>query len=117
MRTNIPGPLRPGPLIFLTAMIAAPPPGLAHLKAPAEKILIEDVPHVRQQPDFCGEACIAMVLQKLGHEVTQQRIFDLANIDPTLGPRCPAPKPRCGLGWELSLLLPLLAWRRRFLRA
>ena len=28
--------------------------------------LIKDVPHVAQKPDFCGEACVEMVLKKLG---------------------------------------------------
>jgi hypothetical protein len=40
------------------------------------------------------------------------------NTDLTQGPRCPDPKPRCGLGYELPLLLmlPLLARRRRWTR-
>jgi arylsulfatase A-like enzyme len=40
------------------------------------------------------------------------------NQDSSLGPLCPAPKPRCGLGYELPLLLlPFLLWRRRSERA
>ena len=40
------------------------------------------------------------------------------NSNPKVGPRCPAPKPKCGLGYELPLvLLPFLVWRRRSARA
>ncbi len=56
---------------------------------PAEKIvLIKDVPHICQKEDFCGEACIAMYLQKLGHKVTQDDIFNLAGVDPMLARGC-----------------------------
>ena len=53
-----------------------------------KKVLIEGVPHVRQKLDFCGEACIAMYLQKLGHDVTQDHVFNLARVDPALGRGC-----------------------------
>jgi len=56
--------------------------------AAPESVLIEDVPHVRQKPDFCGEACVAMALQKLGHDVTQDHVFNLAGVDPALGRGC-----------------------------
>lgn len=51
-------------------------------------ILIEGVPHVVQQPDFCGEACVAMYLQKLGHDVTQEHVFNRSGVDPALGRGC-----------------------------
>jgi len=57
-------------------------------KGKDKSVLIQGIPHVRQQPDFCGEACIAMALQKLGHTVTQDQIFDLAGVDPALGRGC-----------------------------
>src|SRR5262245_39293803 len=50
--------------------------------------LIEGVPHVRQKPDFCGEACAEMALRKLGHEVEQGRVFDQAGLDPAEGRGC-----------------------------
>ena len=28
-------------------------------------IVVEGIPHVRQKPDFCGEACVEMVLRKM----------------------------------------------------
>ena len=35
--------------------------------------LIRDVPHVRQKPDFCGEACAAMVLDRSASRSTRTR--------------------------------------------
>jgi hypothetical protein len=48
-------------------------------------VLIAGVPHIRQEPDFCGEACVAMALQKLGHDVDQRAVFDRTGLDPRLG--------------------------------
>ena len=57
--------------------------------APARAgVLIEAVPHVRQKPDFCGEACAAMYLQKLGQPYDQDAVFDLGGVDPLLGRGC-----------------------------
>jgi hypothetical protein len=47
-----------------------------------QDVLIEGVPHVRQKPDFCGEACAAMFLQKLGRPVDQDYVFDRSGLDP-----------------------------------
>ena len=52
-------------------------------KPPA--VLIAGVPHIRQEPDFCGEACVAMYLRKLGYDVDQRAVFDRAGLDPRLG--------------------------------
>lgn len=55
-------------------------------------VRIDKIPHVRQRPDFCGEACVAMALGKLGHgRVTQNDVFNAAKLDPTLGRGCYAP--------------------------
>jgi len=59
-------------------------------KAAGRTILIRDVPHVRQKPDFCGEACVAMYLWKLGHPATQDAIFNAADVAPELGRGCTA---------------------------
>jgi hypothetical protein len=56
--------------------------------AVAEPVLIEEVPHIVQKPDFCGEACIAAWLQKLGHDVTQDDVFNRSGVDPALGRGC-----------------------------
>jgi hypothetical protein len=45
-------------------------------------VLIEDVPHVRQKPDFCGEACAEMALRKLGYDIDQDQVFDRSGLDP-----------------------------------
>src|SRR3954453_5915918 len=48
-------------------------------------VLIAGVPHIRQEPDFCGEACVAMALRKLGYDVDQRAVFDRTGLDPRLG--------------------------------
>jgi len=48
-------------------------------------VQIENVPHVRQRPDFCGEACAEMALRKLGHRHTQDDVFAATGVDPALG--------------------------------
>ncbi|MFO0616137.1 MAG: C39 family peptidase [Polyangiaceae bacterium] len=68
-------------------------PSAAAAQAPAASvspldlstILIEGVPHVAQKPDFCGEACVEMAERKLGRAVSQDDVFGLAGIDPSLG--------------------------------
>ncbi|NQT14207.1 MAG: C39 family peptidase [Planctomycetes bacterium] len=45
-------------------------------------VLIDGVPHVRQKPDFCGEACVAMCLGKLGQPGDQDHVFDQSGLDP-----------------------------------
>src|SRR5688572_32057608 len=52
------------------------------------EVLIRDVPHLKQKPDFCGEACAAMALAKLGHRVDQDAVFDASGLDPLLGRGC-----------------------------
>jgi hypothetical protein len=51
-------------------------------------VRIAGVPHVKQKPDFCGEACAAMVLAKLGHRINQDDVFDQAGVDPEWGRGC-----------------------------
>jgi len=45
-------------------------------------VRIEGVPHVRQKPDFCGEACTAMVLGKLGRPGDQDHVFNRSGLSP-----------------------------------
>ncbi len=45
-------------------------------------VLIRGVPFIRQKPDFCGEACAAAYLQKLGWRVDQNWVFDQSGLDP-----------------------------------
>ena len=51
-------------------------------------VLVEGVPHVKQKPDFCGEACAEMYLAKLGKAMDQDYVFDQAGLDPVLGRGC-----------------------------
>jgi hypothetical protein len=53
-----------------------------------QSVLIRGVPHVLQKPDFCGEACAASWLQKLGVMADQDAIFDASGLDPVLGRGC-----------------------------
>jgi hypothetical protein len=50
-----------------------------------DTVVIQDVPHVRQRPDFCGEACVAMYAQKLGVAIDQDDVFAATGLDPALG--------------------------------
>lgn len=50
--------------------------------------ILQAVPHVRQLPDFCGEACAEMYLAKLGHKIDQRAVFDASGLDPALGRGC-----------------------------
>ncbi|MFK7767155.1 MAG: papain-like cysteine protease family protein [Mariniblastus sp.] len=47
-----------------------------------------EVPFIQKKPDFGGEACVAMVLNALGHEVDQDFVFDCSRVDPTKGRGC-----------------------------
>ncbi len=51
-------------------------------------ILLPDVPHVRQRPDFCGEACVEMWLRKLGYKIDQDDVFNVSGLDPERGRGC-----------------------------
>ena len=51
-------------------------------------VSIPDVPHVKQKPDFCGEACAEMYLAKLGHTINQDDVYDQSGLDPMLGRGC-----------------------------
>jgi len=48
-------------------------------------VLLEGAPHLRQKPDFCGEACASMALARLGKRVSQDDVFNLTGLDPALG--------------------------------
>ena len=48
-------------------------------------VLIQGVPHVRQKPDFCGEAAVEMFLRFRGKSITQDQVFDLSGMDPARG--------------------------------
>ncbi len=71
--------------VVLSTALAAQ--GAAH-PSDFQSVLIKDVPHVRQKPDFCGEACAEMFLRKLGRKIDQDEVFNRAELDPQLGRGC-----------------------------
>jgi len=60
------------------AELNVPKPGLSD-------VLLEGAPHVRQKPDFCGEACVEMALTRLGKKLSQDEVFNRSGVDPALG--------------------------------
>ena len=48
-------------------------------------VLIPDVPHLRQKPDFCGEAVAAAYLRALGQDYDQDQVFELSSMEPARG--------------------------------
>jgi hypothetical protein len=45
-------------------------------------VAIRDVPFIRQKPDFCGEACVAMAWRRLGFNADQDDVFNQSGLDP-----------------------------------
>ncbi len=56
--------------------------------SPYADVLIEGVPHVKQKPDFCGEACAEMYLRKLGYQIDQDMVYEQSGLDPLAGRGC-----------------------------
>jgi hypothetical protein len=67
-------------------------PSVALGADPLVSVHLTEIPHVRQKPDFCGEACAVMALKGLGHDTDQDAVFDLAGLDPALGRGLYAPE-------------------------
>lgn len=72
---------------LIALMLVATSPAFA-----SDRVVIESVPHVRQKPDFCGEACAEMALRKLGVAIDQDEVFDRSGVDPALGRGCTTPE-------------------------
>ncbi|MCJ8331791.1 MAG: C39 family peptidase [Lentisphaeria bacterium] len=59
------------------------------LAAESQTVVIKSIPHIKQKPDFCGEACVAMLMQKLGYKnVTQDMVFNKSWLSPLEGRGC-----------------------------
>src|SRR5688572_25213694 len=58
-------------MLSLALLIAAAAP--ASFRLP-------DVPHVRQKPDFCGEACVEMALRHFKRPGTQDDVFAWSGV-------------------------------------
>lgn len=87
-------PARPGeglekvPAKVEAAAAAKPPRRFTGLGS----VRIGAVPHVQQKPDFCGEACAAMYLAKLGQAIDQDEVFNRAGLDPEAARGCHTPE-------------------------
>jgi len=55
------------------------------LLAALETVVLSGVPHLQQRADFCGEACVAMWLGKLGKPADQDWVFEQTGLDPLEG--------------------------------
>lgn len=65
--------------------VVHPPVQGATGDAVLQSVLIEDVPHVRQKPDFCGEAVAESALRARGEDIDQDEVFGLSGMDPARG--------------------------------
>lgn len=74
------------PVINFSLVFILTLPALA--AAASGDVLISGVPHVKQKPDFCGEACVEMWLAKLGQRADQDYVFDQSGLSPLLGRGC-----------------------------
>lgn len=74
--------------ISVASVSVAPTVVVPLKKAHFSSVLIREVPHVHQKPDFCGEACAAAMLQKLGRPVDQDYVFDSSGLNPLEGRGC-----------------------------
>ena len=52
---------------------------------------IQNIPHVKQKTDFCGEACVEMFFKASKIDLTQDDVFDASGLDPKEGRGCYAP--------------------------
>ena len=77
---------------FLAILFLWPTLSPAGAETPFQDVLIEGVPHVKQKPDFCGEACVEMWAGKLKKKISQDAVFNASGLDPLLGRGCYAPE-------------------------
>ncbi len=70
--------------MFIGGLTVAP----LHAGEPLASVTIADIPHVKQKPDFCGEACAEMWLRKQQIPVDQDYVFDQSGLDPLLARGC-----------------------------
>jgi len=78
--------------MFCLAVVIGGLPASAAVRAKDGLIQIPGVPHVRQKPGFCGEACVEMVLRTLGRKGDQNWVFNQSGVDPALGRGCVTPE-------------------------
>jgi len=64
------------------------PPLSVHAATEFRSVVIDKIPHVHQRSDFCGEACAAMYLQRLGKTYSQDHVYNISGLDPVHGRGC-----------------------------
>ena len=74
--------------VFFAFAAVASIPAIGFSQTSYSDALVKNVPHVKQRPDFCGEACTEMVLRKLAKNGDQNYVFNMAGIDPIAGRGC-----------------------------
>lgn len=52
------------PLLLLPSLLGVVWSSAVPKDSGLESVRIPDVPHIRQKPDFCGEACVAMAMNR-----------------------------------------------------
>jgi len=80
--------MRFDPILLVAIGIGLVSAGAAPAAEKYASVKIGDVPQVRQEPDFCGEACAQMWLNKLGKNLDQNFVFNQSGLDPALGRGC-----------------------------
>lgn len=78
-------------VLSLAAIASAQQVAVVSLGAsnPAHRsVLINMVSHVKARPDFAGEACAAMYLERLGTGMDQDFVFDQSGVHPAEGRGC-----------------------------
>lgn len=92
MRSRLPA--RTFALLSLSLLTACTEPTASSVPRPSPpaapapryaSVILEGAPHVRQKPDFCGEACVEMALARIGKKLSQDQVFALTGVDPALG--------------------------------
>ncbi len=71
--------------IWFTLALSTPGCSRGEVATTYSDVLLEDLPHVGQKPDFCGEACGEMALRWFGAAGDQDALFGLSGVDPALG--------------------------------
>lgn len=83
---------RPRPAKALAAIIATTLCLVSTARSQYDAVVITNVPHVRQKPDFCGEACVEMVLRSRKNPITQDDVFAIAAVPTIQGRGCYTPE-------------------------
>ncbi len=81
-----------GLIVISGAKLSAAQGPVAAPSTPFSSVQISGVPHIRQRPDFGGEACVEMFLRKLKVRLDQDGVFEQAGVDPVLGRGCEPPE-------------------------